>query len=288
MFTLDLQTSSCRAALVLPLSTAVTISPWGLLVLERVIVRVRTAVCQLRPASSTFLTHVVIERQASSRGNNLLWGKTPTDCNTFSGLWSHFQVSNLHVHIWILSYPTCGSDLRVEELRRNTNVHAGVNRESLFVIFIGVTYCFPSDECLLLSGYKTFRVDVEGAPFCFSAKSVCQTTFHLFILFLSKKQQKHKMHHFWFDTWCLDQTFFLIKLNYFFKCNNYFEIRHLATFWIHIGKHNLDQHCVLRRCSFFLCCRLSTDFGRIIAESIWEAEDSHLWSDKQIQIFILL
>lgn len=206
----------------------------------------------------------------------------------FSGLWSHFQVSNVHVHIWILSYLTCGSDLRVEELRRNTNVHAGVNRESLFVIFIGVIYCFPSDKCLLLSGYKTFRVDVEGAPFCFSAKSVCQTTFHLFILFLSKKQQKHKMNHFWFDTWCLDQTFFLIKFNYFFKCNNYFEIRHLATFWIHIGKHNLDKHCVLRRCSFFLCCRLSTDFGRIIAESIWEAEDSHLWSDKQIQIFIIL
>lgn len=177
MFTLDLQTSSCRAALVLPLSTAVTISPWGLLVLERVIVRVRTAVCQLRPASSTFLTHVVIERQASSRGNNLLWGKTPTDCNTFSGLWSHFQVSNVHVHIWILSYLTCGSDLRVEELRRNTNVHAGVNRESLFVIFIGVIYCFPFDKCSLLSGYKTFRVDVEGAPFCFSAKSVVKLPF---------------------------------------------------------------------------------------------------------------
>lgn len=95
----------------------------------------------------------------------------------FSGLWSHFQVSNLHVHIWILSYPTCGSDLRVEELRRNTNVHAGVNRESLFVIFIGVIYCFPSDKCSLLSGYKTFRVDVEGAPFCFSAKSVVKLPF---------------------------------------------------------------------------------------------------------------
>lgn len=169
MFTLDLQTSSCRAALVLPLSTAVTISPWGLLVLERVIVRVRTAVCQLRPASSTFLTHVVIERQASSRGNKRKQSVVRKDPNR---LWHVFWTFYI-----ILSYPTCGSDLRVEELRRNTNVHAGVNRESLFVIFIGVIYCFPSDKCSLLSGYKTFRVDVEGAPFCFSAKSVVKLPF---------------------------------------------------------------------------------------------------------------
>lgn len=169
MFTLDLQTSSCRAALVLPLSTAVTISPWGLLVLERVIVRVRTAVCQLRPASSTFLTHVVIERQASSRGNKRKQSVVRKDPNR---LWHVFWTFYI-----ILSYPTCGSDLRVEELRRNTNVHAGVNRESLFVIFIGVIYCFPFDKCLLLSGYKTFRVDVEGAPFCFSARSVVKLPF---------------------------------------------------------------------------------------------------------------
>lgn len=79
----------------------------------------------------------------------------------------------------------------------------------------------------------------------------------------------------------------LIKFDYFFKCNNYFEIRHLDTFWIQIGKRNLDKHWFLRRCSF-LYYRLSTDFGRIIAESTWEAEDSHLWSDKQIQIFTIL
>ena len=84
-------------------------------------------------------------------------GKTATYCNTLSGLWSHFQVSNLHLNIWILSYLTCGSDLRVEELRRNTNVHAGVNRESLFVIFIGVLYCCPFDKCSLLLGLLNFQ-----------------------------------------------------------------------------------------------------------------------------------
>ena len=51
-----------------------------------------------------------------------------------------------------------------------------MNRESFSIMF-SVLYCCPFDKCSLLSGYITFRVDVEGVLFCFSAKSVVKIPF---------------------------------------------------------------------------------------------------------------